>query len=433
MALGALVVLLVAFPARARDQVQGVFEGSAGYTDNTQSTPENPPPGIDSPHADLFGIVSPGIVYAIETPSQLHRFSYTYALSLFFRDSDATSSTNRLEYSSIFETSPHSQLILGATAMQAHQHTAGTLTTSANTLTNAAIPGTGAFLGASLEQGFILEFAHDWRATQATGFALYTPIRSDVDAPSTYAPSARLGLERLFEWNAVGAEARAEYSFVKDAVGPHGEPIGNQEQVIGTGLFRWRHDWGMWISSRAEAGAVEVWRLNTGKTYVGPVGGAALAYTREDAEGALEYSHLVTTNVLLAQTILADEVRLHGTLPLHKKPDAFVGASAAYSNGRIIDENGDLATDLDVLLLDFTVGYEPEDELLLALRYQHIDQVGADVPPLPLSFVRNTVMLTARFTIPREEDMPRRYRAPLRVDGTDTVRALGAPDRMERR
>jgi hypothetical protein len=110
-----------------------------------------------------------------------------------------------------------------------------------------------------------------------------------------------------------------------------------------------------------------------------------------------------------------------------------VGASAGYSNGSIIDQNGELATDLDVLLLDFTVGYEPEDELLLALRYQHIEQVGAELPPLPLSFVRNTFMLTARFTIPREEDMPRRYRPPLRVDGSDTVRALGLPEPTERR
>ena len=141
----------------------------------------------------------------------------------------------------------------------------------------------------------------------------------------------------------------------------------------------------------------------------------------------------MTTNVTLAQTILADEIRLHGTLPVHKHPDAFVGASAGYQDGRIIDENGELATDLNILLLDVTVGYEPEDELLLALRYQHIDQLAADLPPLPLSFVRNTFMLIARFTIPREEDMPRRYRPPLRVDGSDTVRALGAPERTERR
>ena len=246
----ALAALLAATPLHARGQIQGVFEGSTGFTDNVQSTPEDPPPGVPSPRSDLFGVLSPGVVYAIDSPSQLHRFAYTYSLNLFFRDSDATSSTNRLEYTSVFETSAHSQLVLGASAMQAHQHTSGTMMSSANTLTGSAIPGTGAFLGASAEEAFTLEIEHDWRATQGTGFAMYVPIRRDLDAPSTYAPSARLGLERLFEWNAIGVEARAEYAFVADAVGARGEPLGDQEQVVGTGLGRWRHDWSMWFSSR---------------------------------------------------------------------------------------------------------------------------------------------------------------------------------------
>jgi hypothetical protein len=44
------------------------------------------------------------------------------------------------------------------------------------------------------------------------------------------------------------------------------------------------------------------------------------------------------------------------------------------------------------------------------------------VPPLPLSFVRNSVMATVAFRFPPEREMPREYRAPRRVDGADEIR-----------
>ena len=122
-----------------------MFEASTGYTDNVQSTPKDLPPGVASPQPDLFGVLSPGAVYAIEKPSQLHRFAYTYSLNLFFRESDATSSTNRSEYTSLFEHLRALAARARSERLQAHHHTAGTVMSSANNLTAAAIPGTAPF------------------------------------------------------------------------------------------------------------------------------------------------------------------------------------------------------------------------------------------------------------------------------------------------
>ena len=53
------------------------------------------------------------------------------------------------------------------------------------------------------------------------------------------------------------------------------------------------------------------------------------------------------------------------------------------------------------------------------------------LPPLPLSFMRNTVLLTATIKWPPDRVMPRRYRAPRRVDRSDEIRDTDGPVESE--
>jgi hypothetical protein len=68
------------------------------------------------------------------------------------------------------------------------------------------------------------------------------------------------------------------------------------------------------------------------------------------------------------------------------------------------------------------VAWLATESLAFSLRYQHINQESdADLPPLPLSYVRNNVMIGARYEFPPDSEMPRAYRAPRRVDQADEL------------
>ena len=57
-----------------------------------------------------------------------------------------------------------------------------------------------------------------------------------------------------------------------------GEPTGVQRQVVAGGVAQWRHDWGLYFTSSAEAGAVRLYRLDSGRGFWSPIGTAMLAY-----------------------------------------------------------------------------------------------------------------------------------------------------------
>jgi hypothetical protein len=223
--------------------------------------------------------------------------------------------------------------------------------------------------------------------------------------------------------DAVGLEARSDYTVVRDSITTTGEPLGTQRQLTAGGVGLWRHDWARDWTSGAEAGAMRVQRLNTQRGFWTPVGAATLTYTIEDGDAQLSYAHIITNNALLGQTLLVDEVRLRGALPLTPKGELGIATTCGYQRGRLLDENAELATRVSVLLADISLGWRATKLLELGVRYEHIQQKsGADTPPLPVSFVQNNVLVGATFRYPPEKDMPRPYRAPRRVDQSDELR-----------
>jgi hypothetical protein len=223
-------------------------------------------------------------------------------------------------------------------------------------------------------------------------------------------------------------EGRVDYSVIEGSLSPEGVALGVQKQVIGTGLALWRHDWGRFLTSRADAGALRVQRLNTDRGFWEPVGGAALAYATEAGDAVLACEHTVTTNPLLGQTLLVDQVSLRGAVPLTKKGEVLVAASSGYQRGQILDEDANLAAHVDALFADLGLGWQATASILVGLRYQHIEQISdSRIPPLPLSFVRNSIMAGTTIRFPPERDMPRAYRAPQRVDRADEIRDAVEP------
>ena len=421
-ACAALLTVLGAGPAHAAPHFQGVGETSLGYTDNAQAAPN----GADTTQAtrsrSVFWMLSPGAVLALASPRQLQRLSYRYEYDLYFNTAASSSSSNRLDYRGFFDLSPRVTLVLGASATESDRFNSVAFGAPGASAVGAVPTGTGSYLSASTDEAFSFDLGPGWRAWQSANALVDTPI-FDTEAPQTLAAGARLGVERNFLLDAVGAEGRVDYSVISDSLQSDGTPLGQQRQIVAGGVALWRHDWGRYLTSSAEAGALRVKRLNSHRGFWTPTGTAVLAYTTEDGDAQLSYSHTVTTNALLGQTLLVDEVRLRGELPLTKEGELTLSSTLAYQSGKLIDEDATLATRVRVILGDVSLGWQATKLLELGARYEHVEQKsGANTPPLPVSFVQNNVLLGATLKFPPDRDMPRPYRAPRRVDRTDEIR-----------
>jgi hypothetical protein len=411
-------VLLQSPDVAAEEYLQGTFAGTAGFTDNVRSSPDEPVPGVAPKTADAFLVLSPGLVLATRDNRASHRLTYELAGNVFFATFEASNISNRLEHQSFFDVSRDVDLLLSATAMQQHHHTSNRFDNVSATVLRSALPGTGRFLTARADEDLRLRLGRDWLLGQGAYTGIQTPLF--VDAPLTWSFGGRLAFERLFRDDAVGPEARSEYSVMHDAVDADGTPVEDQQQLISSGVLRWRHDWGRYFTTSVEGGGTQVNRLTRERYYRTWIAAATFGYATRDATVELTVRRSASTNLFLAQTLVVNEAVLRGTLPLDRDGRVALGASVGYQRGQLLDVDAELATDVDVILGDVGIGWRAEDQLTLSLRYQYVDQrTDVNMPPLPLSFTRHSVMLGALLEFPRDEDMPREYRPPRRVDEGD--------------
>lgn len=414
-------------PARAVDKLQVVGQGSLGWTDNVHSVPDEPVADLPPKSADVFAILSPSLILARLTPSDNQRLSYTFAANLFLDQYEATSFSNRLEWLGHFTTSERTELLLGAGITQDQPYTSPTLADAATQTLRATLPTTDSYVLVRADEVFTVEPGRFWRLWQGAAAGLQTPVDPDLvgDLPTTYELGGRLGAERTIGHDdAVGVEVRSRYTLINDAVGEGGVVLGDLAQVINEYVGIWRHDWSRYVSSRLEAGAVHVIPIARDGELLQPAGAASLGYFRDEGRVELGYTHTVRTNMILGQLILVDEVALRGTIPVDEDDKVWLSSSVGYQKGRLIGPDGELETEVDVILGDVGAVWSITDHVGVGLRYQHINQRSdTDVPPLPLSYDRNTVMGTVTLRWPPDDEMPRRYREPSRVDQRDELLA----------
>lgn len=415
----ALAVSLGAASAWAHPHLQAIGESSLGYTDNAQASANN---GAGGRTQSLFWMLSPGVVLAYAQPRFLQRLAYRYEYDLYFNSGASSGSSHRLDYRGFFELSRRITLVLGANATQSDRFSKVAFAAPGADAVGAVPTGTGSYLAAAADEALGFDLAEGWRSWQSGSFVLQRPLFG-TEAPHSTGVSARWGIERSFFEDAVGLEARGDYTWVTHTIAVDGTPLRNQRQASAGGVALWRRDWGRYLTSSAEAGALRVQRLSTDRGFWTPVGAATLAYATEDGDAELGYAHTLTSNALLGQTLLVDEFRLRGTLPLTKKGELGLAGTCGYQRGRLLDEYAELATRVSVMLADVSLDWQATKLLALGVRYQHIRQKsGADTPPLPVSFVQNNVLVGATLRLPPEKDMPRAYRSPRRVDRSDELR-----------
>jgi hypothetical protein len=415
------LVLALSRSAAADPKFQVTGDGSLGYTDNVQSAPTEPVAGVAPRAGGAFAVLRPGAVLALNTPQLLHRLSYEFTYNLFFGASGANTTSNRLEYRGFYDLSPRTTLVVGSSAVESNPDMATTLGGTA------ILPGATAFVAGTGDALLTYDLAPQWRTWQGVSVLAQAPL-FETTAPRTAELGARTGLERAFSEDALGIEARASYTVIAGGFLFDGSPAGTQRQIVAAGVASWRRDWGRQWSSAIEAGGMRVERLSTGRGFFYPTGSAALAYANDFGDAELSYAHRTTTNTLLGQFLLVDEVRLRAGLPISASPALSFVTSSSYQRGRLIDDQADLAAHLAALLLDAGLGWQAIDTVLLSVKYQYVQQWSdADRPPLPLSFVRNAVTLGATVKFPPDAQMPRPYRAPRRIDRSDEVRDGDVP------
>jgi hypothetical protein len=291
--------------------------------------------------------------------------------------------------------------------------------------------GTSQLFTATADELVNFELEVGWRAWEGAGVVFAMPL-FDTVAPRTVAPNAKLGLEYAWTGDAVGVEARLNYAVIHDGVRLDGTPVPLDRELTVGGVGRYRHDLGRYFTTGVEAGAVQVTRFSTHESHWYPVAGANLAYADVAFDAQLAYAHTVTTNVLLGQSLLADDVRLRGAVPLDRRGIFSIAASSGYQFGQLLDETASTAANISVLTIDVTFGWQLNPWLLVGARAQHIDQRSdVRIPTLPVSFVQNSIMLGAAAHFPPDIEMPSTYRSPQRVDRSDEFRGVGRRDGEE--
>jgi len=417
------VLALAAFSAgHAEAELQAIGETSIGYTDNLRTTPDMPLSDGEPRSTGAYLMLSPGAVLALASPRHVQRLGYRYEYDFYFGESDSSSSSSRLDYRGFFDVSQRVSLVLGANATASDRFSTVSFAAPGAGAVGALPSGSGSFLQAGADQAFSLDVAPGWRAWQGASVVGDTPM-GETDGPRTAGAGARVGLERAFLFDAVGVEGRGDYSVIWDGVRSDGARVELSRQLVAAGVVLWRHDWGRYFTTRAEVGVLRVERLETSRHLWAPTGAAAIAYATEQGDAQLSYSHTAVTNSLIGQSLLVDDVRLRGAIPLTPQAELGLAVTSGFQHGRLIDEDATLAARVNVLLLDVALAWQANKSLEVGLRYQHVRQDSdALTPPLPLSFIQNSVLLGAVLKFPSEGNLPQPYRAPRRVDGSDEIR-----------
>ena len=420
------VFVLALFTGLARGALAGepkfqaIGETSVGYLDTAQSPPDGGTGRVTNQGLTLT--LAPGVVFAQVTERAQHRLGYRLQYDVLFGDPLTSSATNSLDYLGFFDLSARVGLLLDAGVVASNQNSSLTFGAPGQEFTGALPLGSGAFVLGRVGETFTFDVAPDWRAWQGGTVVAETPILGS-EGQKSFSPGLRLGIERVFIADAVGVEGRSTYLVIEDGVGPGGVVLPVQRQLVNVGVATWRHDWGREFASRAEAGVLRLDRLESQTSFWAPTGLASLAYVAPFGSAELTYSHTVTTNLVLGQTLLADDVRLRAGLPLTNDGRLALAATAGYQHGLLVDETVNLAADVDTVLADAALGWQVTRPLSLGLRYQHVDQWSdVTLPGLPRRFVQNAILLGATLKLPPDAEMPRTYRAPVRVDGTDEIR-----------
>jgi hypothetical protein len=394
--------LLLAPSVRAQDvSAQGVFTASIGYTDNVAFTPEPSEESPAEPEADIFSVLSPGVVVTYARPRSLYRFNYLFTTNLFFTHPEGNTVGNLVGLASRFETTETTSLILsvGAEQGQLNQVTIGGA--SAGSAVDFLAPTDAVYFRLTAGQGFEKALTPDTTFFQSLAGSIYLPIDQD----RAYTVDGTLGVSRQWENDTGTLTAGVGYTQFENGFIAT-EPVDATHQLLNRITASWVHQYSEHWFHQLDLGVLLAMTLNEGGgRLVHPVGLAAVRYLRPEAQASLEYSHNAAPNVFLGTNLLSDSVVLRVAAPIAGTYFGISG-SGGVSVARAIGTDGELGEAVPLYTGDAALLYNPAGgtgNIQIALRYLFSNQRGLDPPAegeppvggAPVgNIIRNTLLLS---------------------------------------
>ena len=414
MRLLGLALCAVPSLAMAQTDVVGTVSAAGGYTDNVLSVPDQPAnPGDPTPEADSFGEVRPSLYINVDGKRSSHRLSYTFVTSVYMEHDEANSYLNRLDYAALFLLSPRTDLALTLGGEQGEQNSFANAAAGMVT----ALPSGGVnYFSASAAESLEFAINPQWRLHQGLATDSFYPSEPDVGPPQprTFTVEHHLGLARETELDLYAADLRNNVGFTTEQADEAGMVvIPRQEVLINSLMGRWRRDLGRDWESELALGAVQVSPLRSPEVQViEPAGQAAIRYLTDDGEAELTYAHDATVNLYVGQTYLTDGVTLRAGLPLLPEDRLAIAAIAGYQHGREFNAVAQRFTAVvDVVTVEGSVTWRPDDALWFSLRYAFFTQDGeaSDATAVaPPSFLRNTILFEVSGSVGQSTPRDRR-------------------------
>jgi hypothetical protein len=427
-----LVAALLSAPAGAGSvTVQGTGTAAAGYNDNVLNAPDERTTMGPAREGDALFQLIPGVVLASTAPRILQRASYTLAVDLYARHSEADSYSNTIDWTGNVLTSPTTSLLLTLQSQQGKVSTFNINQASGGT-TITLVPQNSNhnYFSQTASEAFTATPTPHWRVTERLSLKVFAPLEQGT-LPNTYDLLGEVGFDRIFHVDALGLVLRADFVDLVEPRDPVTDvPIGFDQRLAITSLIaRWRRDWSPSWNTEAALGVISIVGASADPTLATqtawePSALAALRFERQLGSGELRYAHDVAANTLVGGMFSTDQVALQASVPLVRER-LFLGATVAYQHSLLLSLiPGATEAKADLVIADVTLGWQPIPELRVFARYSFLDQFGSppvgDIPSLLPDLTRNLVMAGVNVIYPAvvTARLPSSHEGS-RVDGSD--------------
>ncbi|HEU4728456.1 MAG TPA: hypothetical protein VFT22_11215 [Kofleriaceae bacterium] len=318
-------------PAAAqRVDVEANASVNVGFSQTTQNAFQTDPAAqpADVPQSSkslLFTELRPGIAAASGTPRLTWLAAYVFAGTLNFVDESGATYSNAANASLAAQLTKFTTLTFTAQASQG-----GTSFQLSQRAADAGqpqlrAPGNPNQVSGSLAESLAWEIGKHVALQHTLVGAINAP--QDNLGELNTAVTATVGIDRVFERDTIGAEARAGVAWLQ----PLQAQTAPYKSLTSSALARWNHDFTPNWGGSVSAGAEEVY-IDTGSRPLAflPSGSANLRYTLGDIAGAVNVSHGTATNLQVGSVSLTDQITAHGIVTLDSRESRVLSFSAGF-------------------------------------------------------------------------------------------------------
>jgi hypothetical protein len=408
----ALACLLVLVPrAVEAGVVEYHLEGSvsAGGTDNALAVPA----GAPGAHADAFVLARAAVAVSRSSPNTEHRLQYEFSGQQQAREAQGRMLSHQLTWRLL--TTPSADLLLDLRAELHYGRTSSALVqlprleadpAPQGQPSSSAQPGEPLTVLSGQASALARYVWPRWHLEVGSGVRGLVPGDDERGPPRGYDVEGWTGFAHTRSLDQIGLGVRAGYHHSGD-ISPAGVLFPAHAATRGEALLTWHHEFFAALTSQLEGGVLVIRTLD--RTLTEPTARGALAYAHEGDELRLEAGRDATPNLLVGETLLADQAALTAGLRTGRWGQWRLTARAGYERDHFAAGGLTDSAAATVLTGRAGAGYQIGRGVALTLEYGYTDQRSAG-PPLepgqyrPLaSFRRSVLMLTLDLDYPAEE------------------------------